>query len=229
MDPVVAAKKRAGERACDDLKSGMIVGLGTGSTAEWAVRRVGELVKGGMDLKGVPTSIVTEKLARECGVPLLDLNDVTRIDVTIDGADEVDPSLDLIKGLGGALLREKIVASITARQIIVVDDSKLVKRLGEKAPVPVEVLPFGHAVVKRKLEALGFQATLRAKNGQTVVTDNGNYVYDIRHPSGALPPAAELERTLNNIPGVVENGFFLGITKRVVIADRSGETRILDK
>ena len=224
MTPQDAAKKAAAEAACAYVEDNTIVGLGTGSTADFAVRHLGERVRQGLRIRGVPTSVKTERLAREVGIPLVDLNDVESIDVTIDGADEVDPKLDLIKGLGGALLREKIVASLTKRQIIVVDPSKLVQKLGTKAPLPVEVLPFGWKVVQRRLVRDGFRPTLRAKDGQPVVTDNGNLVLDVRFAAG-IDDARSLERTINTIPGVVENGMFLGMTWRVVVGEADGKVR----
>src|SRR5438093_9631274 len=167
------AKRAAAEAACAHVKSGTVVGLGTGSTADFAVKHLGELVQKGLDVRGVPTSVRTAQLARQVGIPLAEPGDVEAIDVTIDGADEVDPRLDLIKGLGGALLREKVVASITRRQVIVVDPTKIVDRLGTRSPLPVEVLPFGVGVVQRKLAAKGLRAQLRQKDDAAFVTDNG--------------------------------------------------------
>lgn len=228
MTPQDAAKKAAAEAACRHVRSGTVVGLGTGSTADFAVRRLGEMVKGGLDVRGVPTSVKTEALARQVGVPLVELDDVDEIDVTIDGADEADPKLDLIKGLGGALLREKIVASLTKRQVIVVDPSKLVPKLGTRSPLPVEVLRFGAKVVERRLVREGHHPTLRVKDGKPVVTDNGNLVLDLRFPDGIADPR-KLERDLNNVPGVVENGLFLGMTWRVVVGEADGKVREIPK
>jgi len=228
MTPQDAAKKAAAEAACAHVRDDTIVGLGTGSTADFAVRHLGERVRQGLRIRGVPTSLKTERLAREVGIPLVDLNEVESIDVTIDGADEVDPQLDLIKGLGGALLREKIVASLTKRQIIVVDPSKIVPKLGTKAPLPVEVLPFGYKVVERRLLRDGFHPALRSKNGEPVLTDNQNVVLDVLFPEG-ISDARALERTLNTIPGVVENGLFLGMTWRVVVGEADGKVREIAK
>lgn len=224
MLPQDAAKKAAAEAACAYVREDTIVGLGTGSTADWAVKHLGERVKQGLRIRGVPTSIRTEKLAREVGIPLVDLNDVESIDVTIDGADEVDPRLDLIKGLGGALLREKIVASLTKRQIIVVDPSKIVQKLGTKSPLPVEVLLFGYKVVERALLKEGYHPKLREKNAQPVITDNGNVVLDCSFPQG-IPDARAVARSLNLTPGVVENGLFLGMTWRVIVGEADGKIR----
>ena len=178
-------KEAAGRRAAEYIEAGMIVGLGTGSTAEWAVRALGERVATGLAVKAIPTSAATAALARSLGIELTTLAEVTRVDLTIDGADEVDPSLNLIKGLGGALLREKIVASITGRQIIVADPSKLVDRLGTKAPLPVEVVPWSHPLIARGLKERGLASALRWRAPHTpYVTDNGNYVIDARFPAG---------------------------------------------
>ena len=224
LSPQDAAKKAAAEAACRHIRDDTIIGLGTGSTADFAVRHIGELVQKGLRVRGVPTSVKTERLAREVGIPLVELDEVESIDVTIDGADESDRSLDLIKGLGGALLREKIVASLTQRQIIVVDPSKLVDRLGTRSPLPVEVLPFGAKVVERRLVREGYRPKLRVKEGKVVVTDNGNHVLDLHFPDG-IDDARRLERDLNNVPGVVENGLFLGMTWRVVVGEADGKVR----
>jgi ribose 5-phosphate isomerase A len=223
-----AAKRAAAEAACAYVKEGSVVGLGTGSTADLAVRHLGELVQKGLRIRGVPTSERTARLARQVGIPLVEMADVEAIDVTIDGADEVDPRLDLVKGLGGALLREKIVASLTRREIIVVDPSKLVDRLGTRSPLPVEVLPFGAAVVQRKLAAKGMAATLRVRDGEAFVTDNGNHVLDVSFPHGIAAPAT-LERDLNNVPGVVENGLFLSMTWKVLVGNPDGSVRELSR
>ena len=212
-------KRQAAERAVSYVKDGMVVGLGTGSTAYFAVEAIGRLVSEGHSLKGVPTSKATEDQARKCGIPLLELDQVDRIDITIDGADEVDGRMDLIKGLGGALLREKMVAYISNQQVIVVDDSKLVSRLGQKAPLPVEVVPFGHRRTGKHLESLGCRAELRG--GQTpFVTDNGNLIYHCRFE--CIDDPYELELQLKQIPGVVETGLFLRLATKVVIAGERG-------
>ncbi|MDR3283135.1 MAG: ribose-5-phosphate isomerase RpiA [Candidatus Methanoplasma sp.] len=214
-------KKIVAEAAVNHyVKDGMAVGLGTGSTAEYAVRRVGELVASGYELTCVATSLRTEKLAVEAGVKVSDLSDVDHLDVTIDGADEVDPDLQLIKGLGGALLREKIVAAATVREIIIVDESKLVQKLGTKSPLPVEVIRFGHARTKYAVERQGCKATIRATDGKPFVTDGGNYVYDCAFESIENP--FFLESRLDVIPGVVENGLFLNTAYAVLSADREG-------
>jgi len=214
-------KKMAAEKAVDDfVTDGMTVGLGTGSTAYYAIKRVGELVQKGFKLKCVATSAETERIAKECGIKIVDIDDVEYIDVTIDGADEVDPKMQLIKGLGGALLREKIVASASRAEIIVVDDSKLVEKLGTRSPLPVEVLKFGHKKTKIALEKQGCKAALRMKDGKPFITDSGNYIYDCRFDSIDNP--FFLESRINVIPGVVDNGLFLNTATAVVISSADG-------
>lgn len=218
------AKRVAAEAACKHIRDGTDIGLGTGSTADFAVKRIGEMVKQGLRVRGVPTSLRTKELAQKVGIKVVEPWEVESIDVTIDGADEVDPNLDLIKGLGGALLREKIVASLTQRQIIVVDPSKMVKKLGTRSPLPVEVIPYGATVVERRLRRDGHQPKLRAKDGEPVLTDNGNHILDLAFAHGIDDPR-RLETYLNTIPGVVDNGLFLGMTWRVVVGEADGKVR----
>jgi ribose 5-phosphate isomerase A len=214
-------KKIVAERAVDDyVKDGMTVGLGTGSTAYYAIKRVGKLVADGMDLTCVATSVQSENLARECGIKVVDLDDVDHIDVTIDGADEVDPDMQLIKGLGGALLREKMVAAASAKEIIIVDESKKVAVLGTKAPLPVEVVKFGHKKTKFALERQGCKATLRMNGGEPFITDSGNYIYDCRFDSIGSP--FFLESRIDVTPGVVENGLFLNTATTVLVSAADG-------
>jgi len=222
----VNVKQLAAEKAVDEfVKDGMIVGLGTGSTAYYAIKRVGELVKNGYKLKCVATSVQTENIAKECKINVVDLDEVDHIDVTIDGADEVDPQMQLIKGLGGALLREKIVASSSLTEVIVVDDSKLVERLGTKCPLPVEVLMFGHNKTKIALERQGCAAVLRMKEGKPFITDGGNYIYDCKFDGIDNP--FFLETRLNVIPGVIDNGLFLNTANAVVISSSDGTVRMM--
>lgn len=222
-------KEAAGRCAAEYIEAGMIVGLGTGSTAEWAIRALGERVATGLAIKAIPTSAATAALARALDIELTTLAEVARVDLTIDGADEVDPSLDLIKGLGGALLREKVVASITERQIIVAGPSKLVARLGTKAPLPVEVVPWSHPLVARGLKERGLAPALRLRAPNIpYVTDNGNYVIDARFPAG-IDDARATEHWLNALPGVVENGLFVGLTHLVVVGQDDGSCHLLNK
>lgn len=212
-------KKAAALKAVEWIQDGMVLGLGTGSTTFYALEAIGEMVAEGYDLVGIPTSTSTENLANKFGIPLTTLDEVESIDLTIDGADEVDPAKRLIKGMGGALLREKIVASVTEVEIIVVDDSKLVDVLGTKSMLPVEVIPFGHMRVKDRIESTGCRAHLRG-GGTPYISDSGNYIYDCRYESIESPE--ELEQKLDLIPGVVENGLFLGLANKIIIAGKGG-------
>ena len=215
-------KKIVAEKAVDTfVKDGMNVGLGTGSTAYFAIKRIGQLVADGYDLTCVATSVQSENLARESGIKVVDLDEVDKLDVTIDGADEVDPKMQLVKGLGGALLREKIVAAATVREVIIVDESKLVEKLGTKAPLPVEVLRFGHEHTRYALERQGCKPELRMRDGVPFVTDGGNYIYDCRFPEGISNPFF-LESRIDVIPGVVENGLFLNTAFDVLVSRQDG-------
>ena len=213
-------KQQAAERALAFVEDGMVVGLGTGSTADFATRGLAERMRKGLRITGVATSEATARLAREHGIPLLDLNDVDAIDVTIDGADEVDPAYNLIKGAGGAHTREKLVARATRLEVIVVDHTKLGKRLGESFALPVEVLPFGWRTAQRALEALGCTATLRQGDDIPFRTDNGNYLLDCRFGGIAEPSA--LEGAIKGLPGVIESGLFVGLTGALVVAGPAG-------
>lgn len=215
-------KRQAGVAAVEAIRDGMVVGLGSGSTARFATLRLAEKLRAGelRDIVAVPTSVETATLARREGIPLTSLEAHEQVDVTIDGADEVDPDLNVIKGLGGFLLREKIVAFATRQEIIVVDDSKLVDRLGTKAPVPVEVIRFGWRNTWRALERTGAQVTQRLVAGEPYVTDEGNFILDCRYPGIGAPAA--LAAQINAIPGVVENGLFLGMVQRVIVASAAG-------
>jgi ribose 5-phosphate isomerase A len=221
-------KRAAGRRAAEFVRSGTAIGLGSGSTARFATLRIAERLREGSleKIVAVPTSEDTAALARAEGIPLTDLATHPSLDVTIDGADEVDPDLNLIKGLGGALLREKIVAHATGREIIVVDEGKLVTRLGTRSPVPVEVVRFGWQNTLRALEATGARCALRLTHGAPYATDEGHLIVDCTYP-GIDDPRA-LEREINNIPGVVENGMFLGIAYAVVVASAGG-VRLLER
>ncbi|HIH98690.1 MAG TPA: ribose-5-phosphate isomerase RpiA [Thermoplasmata archaeon] len=212
-------KQKAAEKACEHVKDGMILGLGTGTTVKYAIRKIGELVKGGLKVKGIPTSAETEELAKKERIPLTNFEENSRIDLTIDGADEVDPELNLIKGRGGALTREKIVAFNSKREIIVVDETKVVGVLG-KAPLPVEVVPLGASPIKRELEKLGAEVSLRTKNGKEFFTDNGNYILDCKF--NEIKNAKNLETKINSIPGVVENGLFINLADKAIVGTSEG-------
>ena len=220
MDPS-ELKQAAGENACEHVCNGMTVGLGTGSTAYYAIRKLGQRVREeGLDILGIPTSIQSDGLAKEFGVPLTTLAKNPVVDVTIDGADEVDPSLNLIKGMGGALLREKMIAQATKMQIIVIDDSKLVEVLGTRSPLPVEVVQFEWEHTARRLEKMGGEPVLRKKDDVPYITDNQNYILDVRFKSIEDPQG--LEAKLLATAGVVETGLFLGLTKMVICASPEG-------
>jgi len=197
----------------------MVLGLGTGSTTRLAVDEIGKLVKDGYHLVGVPTSIETERQARSLNIPLSTLEEVGELDLTIDGADEVDPHFRLIKGLGGALLREKMVAHYSKKEVIIVDSSKVVDVLGVKTPLPVEVVQFGHRRTMRALEDLGSTAALRGGD-RPFVTDNGNYIYDLKFADIRDPERTGSE--IASIPGVVEHGLFIGLATSVVIGTENG-------
>ena len=213
---VISEKQLSAEAACDYVKDGMIVGLGTGTTAEFAVRKIGKLVRDGLSIRGIPTSNRTKELAEAEGIPLIDFSESMFIDLTIDGADEIDENLNMIKGGGAALLQEKIVASVSKAEIIVVNKTKLVDQLGA-FPLPVEVIPFGWQVVFNQLESLHGNPDLRLNKGQPQVTDQGNYIIDCHFRKIENPKL--LEHQLNMIPGVVENGLFINLCTKMILAD----------
>jgi ribose 5-phosphate isomerase A len=211
------AKRAAALRAVDLVRSGMVLGLGTGSTAAYAIDEIGRRLRDGTlrDLVGIPTSLASEARARGLGIPLTTLERHARVDVTIDGADEVDPERRLIKGAGGALLREKIVATASARLAIVIDPSKRVARLGSRYPVPVEVVEFGWTTHIDALRTLGGEPVLRMAGETPFRTDGGNVILDVRFGEG-IEDAEGLEREIRMRPGVVETGLFLGFDPEVI-------------
>jgi len=220
-------KELAGRAAAELVVSGNIVGLGTGSTAYFAVIALGERVKDGLKIVGIPTSDATAELARAVGIPLSTLDKNPEIDITIDGADELDPQLRLIKGGGGALLREKIIAAASKKMVVVADSSKLVTALG-KFPLPVEIIPFARTVLEKKITALGASCKQRTRSdGQPFVTDEGHHILDCSFGKIADPPA--LARALNDMPGVVEHGLFIGIAKVAVVGQGSYVAEIRPK
>ncbi|MEH7272712.1 ribose-5-phosphate isomerase RpiA [Neobacillus vireti] len=206
-------KKEVGEKAVEYVKDGMVVGLGTGSTVFYTITKLGQLVQQGLSIKGVPTSEQTRQLAIELGIPLASLAEIEHIDVAIDGADEVDPRLNLIKGGGGALLREKIIAAAAKTFIVVADSDKNVDTLGT-FPLPIEVVPFGYEMTVKHIRELGGSLKLRQKDGTPYLTDNGNYIIDSSFQEITQP--RELEKKLNLIPGVVDNGLFVGMADIVI-------------
>ncbi|MEQ9001423.1 MAG: ribose-5-phosphate isomerase RpiA [Coleofasciculus sp. B1-GNL1-01] len=220
-DPVKVMKQEVGKAAAERVQSGTIVGLGTGSTTAYAIQYIGDRIKKGdlKDIKGIPTSFQAEVLAKDHGIPLTSLDAVDHIDVAIDGADEVDPQKNLIKGGGAAHTREKVVDSLADQFIVVVDSGKLVDRLGSTFKLPVEVIPMAYAPVMRAIEKLGGKPELRmgVKKAGPVVTDQGNMVIDVTFDSMDNP--GELEKTINNIPGVLENGLFVGVANVVLVGE----------
>lgn len=221
---MIDRKLVAAQKAVEMVEDGMVLGLGTGSTTRLAVDSIGRLVREGYDLVGVPTSMETERQARSLGIRLTTLDQVGEIDLTIDGADEVDPAFRLIKGLGGALLREKMVAYYSRREVIIVDDSKRVDKLGTRVPLPVEVATFGHLRTKKELESLGCVAMLRGRE-QPFITDNGNLIYDCKF--GPMEDPSALSARINTIPGVVENGLFIGLATCVIVGTDEGATVLM--
>jgi ribose 5-phosphate isomerase A len=221
IDPVKVMKQEVGKAAAALVQSGTIVGLGTGSTTAYAIEYLGSRLKSGelTDIQGIPTSFQAEVLAKKYGIPLTTLDAVDHIDIAIDGADEVDPQKNLIKGGGAAHTREKVVDALANQFIVVVDANKLVDRLGSTFLLPVEVIPMAVAPVMRAIEKLGGKPELRmgVKKAGPVITDQGNMVIDVKFDSIDNP--AELEKTLNNIPGVLENGLFVGVADKVLIGE----------
>jgi ribose 5-phosphate isomerase A len=219
-------KRQAAARALDEVRDGMKLGLGTGSTAKHFVELLGEKVRSGLNVVGVPTSEATRADAERCGVPLGSLDEIDRLDLTVDGADEIDPQLNLIKGGGGALLREKIVAAASDRMIVIADDSKWVAALG-RFPLPIEVIPFGLAATRRAIGAAlaagGMAGRLEIRNGKdghAFVTDGGHWIVDAH--VGVIPDAPALAASLAAIPGVVEHGLFVGLATTAVLAGPAG-------
>ncbi|WP_412504478.1 ribose-5-phosphate isomerase RpiA [Roseovarius sp. SYSU LYC5161] len=233
LSPIDKAKFVAAKRSVDYVEDGMRVGLGTGSTAAWMVRCLGELVRqDGMRITGVPTSNRTAELAREVGIDVVSLDEAKWLDVTIDGADEFDGNLNLTKGGGGALLQEKIVATASDQMIVIADIGKEVETLGT-FPLPVEVIPFGWQTTKSLIEeflvsmdVLGRDATLRMNGGRPYVTDEGNYILDLH--LGRIGNANQLSMVLNQVPGVVENGLFIDICDVVILGFGDGRVETRD-
>ena len=212
--------------AADMVKSGMVVGLGTGRAAAMFVRALAGRLREGLEIRAIPTSIKTAKLAEELSVPLTTLDDVDTIDIDVDGADEVDPELNLIKGHGGALLRERVVASISKRFVVLVGEEKLVPHLGAKMSVPVEVVPFAVPAARRALTTLGANAVLRVNAGIPFESDNGNQIIDARFED--ITNAKELETSIDEVPGVVDSGLFVGMAD-LVLVQLDGSSRRMER
>jgi len=220
-------KKNVGVFAADLVKHGMIIGLGSGSTVYWLIEELGRRVKQGLEITAVPTSLQTAQLAGKAGISVSDLDTIDKIPLTLDGADEIDPGGQLIKGGGGALLQEKIVASASHELIIIADSSKLVPQLG-KFPLPVEVVPFGFKLVEQKIIAAGFstKVSLRKKNGKAFLTDHHHYILDCECEK--IDDAPALNTALHLIPGVVETGLFINMAKKAIIGYEGGNIKFLD-
>ena len=220
------SKRSAGRRAADFVSNGQVVGLGTGSTVYFTLERLAERIREeNLEIRGVPTSVDTESKARTFGIPLSTLAETPEIDVTIDGADEIDGAFDMIKGGGGALLREKVVASVSREVVIVVGANKVVERLGTTFDLPVEVVPFARAVVINATRRLGAAARPRERDGKTYLTDNGNEILDLHFDDG-IEDASALESSLARVAGVVESGLFIGLCDAVVIGSGSGAAEV---
>jgi ribose 5-phosphate isomerase A len=222
-------KRVAAQQAVDHVESGMVLGLGSGSTMRYVLIELGQRLADGRlhSLVGVPSSDQTEGLAREAGIPLGDFAEYNALDLAIDGADEIDPQLNLIKGLGGFLVREKIVVSAAQRFIVVADSSKLVPQLGTRSLVPIEVIPLAAPLIARRLAAIGGNGQLRTTaNGELYITDNGNQILDWRF--GLIEDPEALNITLLRMPGVVDHGLFLGMASMAIVAGNDG-VRVLSR
>lgn len=221
-----ATKRAAGRAAADLVETGQTVGLGTGSTVFFTLERLAERIAGeGLSIVGVPTSVDTETKARAMGIPLATLDQVERFHVTIDGADEIDGAFRMIKGGGGALLREKVVAALTDRVVTVVGPDKVVERLGTTFDLPVEVVPFARAACARHIESLGGTPRLRTAGEAPYLTDNGNEILDVHFDGGIEDPTA-LELALDAFPGIVESGLFIGLSHVLVIGAEDGSAEV---
>jgi ribose 5-phosphate isomerase A len=225
QDAMVVEKQAAARHAVALVADGMAFGLGSGTTMQHVLDALGERVRAGLRVVGVPTSEATAARARALGIPLTTLAERPDLDLALDGADEIDPRLDLVKGRGGSLLREKVVATAARRLVIVADASKLVPRLGTRAPVPVEVVPFAATWCARRLERLGARPALRGGAARPFVTDNGNWILDSAF--GPVADAAALAAAIRALPGVVEHGFFLGMADTAVVAHADGRVEEL--
>jgi ribose 5-phosphate isomerase A len=224
LSPSEALKRRAAARALDYVESGMVLGLGTGSTVAHFLDLLGQKLRDGdlTDIVGIPTSVRTGREGRQAGIELVGLADRVRIDVTVDGTDEVTPELDLIKGMGGALLREKMVAQASDRLVIIADASKAVDTIGTKSPLPIEVVEWGQGAHINFLESCGAQVVVRmTDDGPPMMSDNGNLLLDCTFPGG-IPDAAQLDAELHARAGVVETGLFLGLANVAILAGDGG-------
>lgn len=214
-------KKAAGYSVAELIENGMLVGLGTGSTVFYFIEKLIQRIKEGLSIRAVSSSIASQNQAKEGGIPLADIDTITSVDLTVDGADEINAEKEMIKGGGGALMREKILANISREMVVIVDESKVVEKLG-KRPLPVEILPFARGAIIDKIKKLGFRGTLRGYNKDgPFITDNGNMIYDIHFESLLDDPEKDHEKLLR-IPGVLETGLFLHYAGRVYIGKQDG-------
>ena len=217
----VEIKKALGEKAASLVEDGMLIGLGTGSTATSFVHSLIDRCRTGLKISAISSSLRSLELARSGGIPILDMDDFLSLDLTVDGADEIDPKNRMIKGGGGALLREKIVASSSQKMVVIVDESKLVDVLG-KFGLPVEIIPFGFQATLSKIRKLGYEGKLRKKSdGSLYITDNGNYIFDIHSPQ-AFPNPEQDHHRLVELPGIVETGFFFNLPVKVLVGHKNG-------
>lgn len=220
------AKQAAADQAVEFIKDGMVVGLGSGSTSYWAISKLADRVQKGLEIRAVASSKSSEQVAIQWGIPLVTFAEISVIDITIDGADEVDPDFNLIKGGGGAHLREKILAANSHKFIVIIDESKLVHTLG-RYPLPVEIVPFAAELTLKKLEALQCQPVIRKKDEKVFFTDNGNLIIDCKFNEIANPK--EQSEILSSIPGVVDHGLFIQMTDTIIVGNDDGITRFHNK
>lgn len=219
-------KQLAAEKAVEFIEDGMVVGLGTGSTAYWAIHKIAQRIQEGLRIRAVASSRDSEELANKLGIPMVPFSEIEVIDLTIDGADEVDPHLNLIKGGGGALVREKILASNSKRFFVIVDESKRVEHLGQ-FPLPVEIVPFAANFTINKLKELGCNTRIRMSNDKEYITDNGNIIVDCNFEKIVEPK--ELNKQINLIPGVVDNGLFTRLVSSLIIGYNDGKVMVIDQ
>ncbi len=224
-NPVLIAKKAAGRAAAELIQEGMLVGLGTGSTAAFFIEALGKRCQEGLRIAAIATSQQSNRQAQQLGIPLIDPNTITMLDLIVDGADEIDHHKNMIKGGGGALLREKLLAQASHEMVVIIDETKLVDHLGDH-PLPVEIASFVYCNTLQRLKAQGYQGVLRLnREKDPFVTDNGNYIFDIQYSTPILDPQKEQER-LKSITGVLETGLFFDLAKRIIIGYEDGFVKI---
>lgn len=223
---IVKAKQLAGQAAVQYVQEGMLVGLGTGSTSAYFIEALGLRCRQGLKISAVATSKGSRSLAEQSGIPVVDDNSITSVDLTVDGADEIDEKFQIIKGGGGALMREKILAQSSRQWIVIVDETKVVKQLG-KFPVPVEICPFAYATTVHRLKQEGYQGKIRMRGSDFYVTDNGNYIFDLSF-SGAIDDAYKEDLRLREIAGILETGFFYNKVYKVIVGTLDGNVKVIE-